>query len=137
MVASTTPSQLRQCLNDVDFPANKQDLLEAAGRNGCNDDTIRAMRAIPPETYNNAAQVAASVTIADEHDVRDGDKAAARRSQEPRFSPSSSTIGLWTGMSFPFSASPGLVWERRAAALSPSRTSCSSAMVTDAATWAA
>lgn len=80
MVASTTPSQLRQCLNDVDFPANKQDLLDAAGRNGCNDDTIRALRGIPPETYNNAAQVAASVTITDEHDVQDGDKAAARRS---------------------------------------------------------
>ncbi len=78
MVASTTTSQLRQCLSDVNFPANKQDLLDAAGRNGCDADTIRALRGIPPETYNNAAQVAASVTIAD-HDVRDGDKAAARR----------------------------------------------------------
>lgn len=80
MVASTTSSQLRQCLSDVDFPANKQDLLDAAGRNGCDDGTIRALRAIPPETYNNAAQVAASVTLADEHDIRDGDKAAVRRS---------------------------------------------------------
>jgi Protein of unknown function (DUF2795) len=80
MVASTTPSQLRQCLNDVDFPANKQDLLDAADRNGCDDDTIRALRGIPPETYNNAAQVSASVTIADDRDIQNGDKAAARRS---------------------------------------------------------
>lgn len=67
MVASTTRSQLRKCLNDVDFPANKQDLLDAADRNGCDDDTVRALRGIPPETYNNVGQVAASVTIADEY----------------------------------------------------------------------
>lgn len=66
MVASTTPSQLRKCLSDVDFPANKQDLLDAAGRNGCDDETVHALRAIPPETYTNVAQVAASVTIADD-----------------------------------------------------------------------
>ncbi|OBI20262.1 hypothetical protein A5712_17955 [Mycobacterium sp. E2327] len=68
MVASTTRSQLRKCLNDVDFPANKQDLLDAADRNGCDDDTVRVLRGIPPETYNNVAQVASSVTIADEGD---------------------------------------------------------------------
>ena len=79
MVASTTHSQLRQCLSDVDFPVNKQDLLDAAGRNGCDDDTVHALRGIAPETYNNAAQVAASVTIADDRDERDGDRAAARR----------------------------------------------------------
>lgn len=79
MVASTTPSQLRQCLNDVDFPANKQDLLSAAERNGCDDETLRALRGVPPETYDNVAQVAASVTIADDRDVSDRDKAAARR----------------------------------------------------------
>lgn len=80
MVASTTLTQLRQCLSDVDFPANKQDLLDAAGRNGCDDETVRALRGIAPETYNNAAQVTASVTIADDRDIRGGDaKAAARR----------------------------------------------------------
>lgn len=69
MVAATTPSQLRKCLNDVDFPANKQDLLDAAGRTGCDEETIRALRGIPPETYTNVAQVAASVTIADDKDI--------------------------------------------------------------------
>ncbi|OBH85750.1 DUF2795 domain-containing protein [Mycobacterium scrofulaceum] len=77
MVASTTPSQLRQCLSDVDFPASKQDLLDAADRNGCDHDTVRALRGIPPETYNNAGQVAASVTIADDRDTQG--RAAAHR----------------------------------------------------------
>lgn len=80
MVASTTVNQLRQCLNDVDFPANKQDLLDAADRHGCDDETIRALRAIPPETYTNVAQVTSSITIADDHGIGAADKAAARQS---------------------------------------------------------
>ncbi len=83
MVASTTPSELRKCLDDVDFPANRQDLLAAAERNGCNDETRRALRAIPPETYANVGQVTASLTIGDERDSVDsrtaGDKSGARR----------------------------------------------------------
>ncbi len=78
MVASTTRSELRKCLNDVDFPANKQDLLDAADRNGCDDETVRALRAIPPETYTNVGQVAASVTIADEEGNDGAGKAATR-----------------------------------------------------------
>jgi Protein of unknown function (DUF2795) len=76
MVASTTTSQLRKCLNDVDFPASKQDLLDAANRNGCDDETVRALRGIPPETYNNLGQVASSVTIADERGNDGAGKAA-------------------------------------------------------------
>lgn len=79
MVASTTPSRLRHCLNDVDFPASKDDLLHAAARNGCDDETVRALRAVPPETYANLAQVLASVTVAD-GGVDESQKAAARRS---------------------------------------------------------
>ncbi|MCV7104078.1 DUF2795 domain-containing protein [Mycobacterium palustre] len=43
MVASTTASQLRKCLSGVDFPANKQELLDAADRNGCDAETARAL----------------------------------------------------------------------------------------------
>ncbi|WP_055403232.1 MULTISPECIES: DUF2795 domain-containing protein [unclassified Mycobacterium] len=93
MVASTTRSQLRQCLNDVDFPADKQDLLDAAGRNGCDDDTIRTLRGIPPETYNNAAQVAASVTIADDRDTQ-GRAAARRTHTKPGLAESAKDIGV-------------------------------------------
>ncbi len=79
MVASTTPDQLRRCLDAVDFPANKEDLLDAADRSGFDAETIRALRAIPPETYANLSQVIASVTLGD-GGVGDAEKAAARRS---------------------------------------------------------
>ena len=94
MVATTTPGQLRRCLQDVDFPVNKQDLLDAAERNGCNDETIRALRAIPPETYTNVSQVTASVTIKDDESIDDADKAAARRTHtKPGLAESAKDIG--------------------------------------------
>lgn len=79
MVASTTRSQLRQYLNDVDYPADKEALLAAAARNGCDDQTGRALRAIPPETYANLAEVIASVTLTDDEDLTDAEKAQAHR----------------------------------------------------------
>lgn len=70
MVACTTPGQLRLCLDNVNFPANRDDLLAAAERNGCNDETIHALRAIPPEIFTNVAQVTACVTITHDGDIR-------------------------------------------------------------------
>lgn len=78
MAASTTSSRLRNCLNDVDYPADKDALLEAAARNGCDDETARALRAIPPETYANLSEVLASVTLGDD-DLTEAEKAEAHR----------------------------------------------------------
>jgi hypothetical protein len=66
-------------LNDVECPASKDDPLRAAVRNGCDDDTARPLRAIPPETSANLAEMLASVTAGDDG-ISDADKAAARRS---------------------------------------------------------
>ncbi|SPM27506.1 hypothetical protein MTAB308_987, partial [Mycobacterium terramassiliense] len=62
------------------LPASKQDLIEAADRNGCDEQTVRALRAVPPETYANLAQVAASVTVDDD---RGGDGAGEAAAQSP------------------------------------------------------
>ncbi|HVQ97666.1 MAG TPA: DUF2795 domain-containing protein [Mycobacterium sp.] len=79
MVAATTRSRLRQYLNDVDYPADKETLLEVATRNGCDEDTARALRAIPPETYANFQEVLSSVTLTDDDDLTDAEKAEAHR----------------------------------------------------------
>jgi Protein of unknown function (DUF2795) len=78
----------------VNFPASKQDLLNAAGSHR-DDDALRALRAIPAETYNNLDQVLASVSIVDEEDaVRDPGKAAARRTHtKPGLAESAKDIG--------------------------------------------
>jgi hypothetical protein len=78
MSAATTRSRLRECLDDVDFPADKATLLAAAERRSCDDDTIRALRSIPPETYAAFAEVLASVPLADDV-MTDGERGAAHR----------------------------------------------------------
>ncbi len=80
MVPTTTRSRLRRCLTDSPFPASKQDLLHAATHNGADDETVRALQAIPSHTYTNFAQVCASVTFIDGELAQDADKAAARPS---------------------------------------------------------
>ena len=55
-----------------------QSLLEAAARNGCDDETVRALRAIPRETYANLSEVLASVTLGDD-DLTEAEKAEAHR----------------------------------------------------------
>lgn len=65
MIASTTESQLRRCLDGVRFPACKEDLIDAAISNRCDADTVGALRAISPMTYTNVTQIVASVTIVD------------------------------------------------------------------------
>jgi hypothetical protein len=79
MAAATTRSRLKQYLNDVDYPADKEALLEAANRNGCDEDTARALRAIPPETYANFTEVVSSVTLTDDEELSDAEKAEAHR----------------------------------------------------------
>jgi Protein of unknown function (DUF2795) len=82
MAATTTREKVRECLNDVDFPAARDALVETAERNGC-PDTARALRAIPPETYANLTEVLASVTLSDD-ELSDSERAAGRRTHTKR-----------------------------------------------------
>jgi hypothetical protein len=91
MVAYTTRSQLRECLNDVDYPADKDDLLAAAARNQCDQDTVRALRTIPRETYRNFSEVLASVPLAEDR-LSDAERAVAHRIRKPRLADSAKDI---------------------------------------------
>ncbi|GGP65568.1 DUF2795 domain-containing protein [Saccharothrix coeruleofusca] len=65
MSAYTTRERLRASLNEVDFPAGKDELVRAAQERG-DEDTARALRAIPPVDYANLAEVEASVRFDDD-----------------------------------------------------------------------
>ncbi|HVR00483.1 MAG TPA: DUF2795 domain-containing protein [Mycobacterium sp.] len=94
MAAATTRSRLRQYLNDVDYPADKDTLLEVANRNGCDEDTSRALRAIPPETYANFGEVLSSVALTDDQDLTDSAKAEAHRVHtKPNLAQSAKDVG--------------------------------------------
>lgn len=55
--------EARQALDDMDFPASKEEVVaHAAGRSG-RDDVVRMLQALPQGTYDNIEQVRRSVRI--------------------------------------------------------------------------
>ncbi len=83
MPAATTPDRLRECLNEVDFPADKDGLLAAATRHGCDEPTERALRSIQPEVYQNMSEVLAAVPLADDEHNAAQRSAAYREHTKP------------------------------------------------------
>lgn len=68
MPATTTRDHLKECLNEVDFPASKDDLLDAATRKG-DATAVQALRAIPPVDYANLTEVFGAVRFEDDSGV--------------------------------------------------------------------
>jgi hypothetical protein len=56
-----TTDEVVMYLGDADFPAAKDDLLQAAEAAGAPPAVLKALRAIPPEQYANRGEVARSV----------------------------------------------------------------------------
>jgi hypothetical protein len=57
-----TANEVRDALNDVDFPAGKDELVDAAQRGGASEDVCKALRSVPPVDYDSADEVVRSVT---------------------------------------------------------------------------
>jgi hypothetical protein len=64
MAATTTRDHLRECLADVDFPATKDDLVDAAVRYG-DPTAVQAPREIPPADYADLHKVFKAVECRD------------------------------------------------------------------------
>jgi hypothetical protein len=56
-----SPDEVKRALKNVDFPAAKDQLVQAAEAAGAPEHVIAALRAIPPEEYANRAEVIRSV----------------------------------------------------------------------------
>jgi hypothetical protein len=63
VTAPITPEDVLRYLQDVDYPADKEALVDAAERLGAPEDVIRSLRAIPPVEYRNPAEVRRSVRV--------------------------------------------------------------------------
>jgi Protein of unknown function (DUF2795) len=79
MTHGTTPDQVRQCLGDVDFPADKDTLVAAVERAGAPEDVVKAIRAIPPVDYGSKDEIVSSVPVDPDPSV-DEVRGAQRRS---------------------------------------------------------
>jgi hypothetical protein len=56
-------NETEKALNDVDFPAGKDDLVAHAAHRTDHEEVVRLLRALPPGTYDNLVQVRRSVRI--------------------------------------------------------------------------
>ncbi|NKQ57426.1 DUF2795 domain-containing protein [Amycolatopsis sp. K13G38] len=63
---ATTRERLRESLNDLDYPADKAEILACAEGNSADVDTLGALRAIPPDTYGSREELISAVRLVDE-----------------------------------------------------------------------
>lgn len=63
---ATSIERLRTALAEADYPASKDELVGYAQRAGADEQTVQALRAIPPVEYTDFDQVTGSVPT--EHD---------------------------------------------------------------------
>jgi hypothetical protein len=75
---------VRAALEDLDFPASKQDIVAHVERKGVDEEALRAVRALPLADYASATEVLRSVPfdVAASEGRTAADKAAARRTHK-------------------------------------------------------
>jgi hypothetical protein len=80
-MSSTSVRDVLDARQDVDFPAGKEELVQAAESAGAPEEVVKALRAIPPDEYGNRDEVARSVRV---DPVSDLDLSAAQRAEQAR-----------------------------------------------------
>ncbi|MDT0345043.1 DUF2795 domain-containing protein [Streptomyces litchfieldiae] len=80
-MAPTDVNEILHAVKDVDFPADRDELVQEAKRAGASEPAVKALRGIPPESYANRAEVARSVRLPADADM---DLSPAQRAQQAR-----------------------------------------------------
>jgi hypothetical protein len=78
-MAHATVDEVLGALEDVDFPADKAQLVEAARSVGASGGVMSALRGIPPEVYTNREDIVRSIRTDPDSDL--GHTAAQRAEQ--------------------------------------------------------
>jgi hypothetical protein len=81
MAPRTTAEAVTTALTDVDFPAEKDALVNAAERNNADPDTLGALRGVPSTRYDSVSDVVAAVELTDEDRETEEQLRAQRRTQ--------------------------------------------------------
>ncbi|MBC7271378.1 MAG: DUF2795 domain-containing protein [Streptomyces sp.] len=69
MDRTTSAQDVVKAVRDADFPAGKDELVDAAKRAGASHDVVAALRGMPRESYANREEVARSVRVAPDSDL--------------------------------------------------------------------
>jgi hypothetical protein len=76
-------TDVRETLDDLDFPATKEQVVAHAEQRGGSPAALRLLRGLPLESYRNISEIRSSVPIdpaADDHQTAD---LQARQSRSP------------------------------------------------------
>ena len=63
--ASHSTANIAACLQGIDFPAKKQDLINHARKNNTEQEIIQTLEKMPDENYTNMADVFKGVRISE------------------------------------------------------------------------
>ncbi len=58
---SVSPAYIQKYLAGIDYPANKQDLINHAKKNNADRDVISVLQDMPEQQYNSAADVSKAI----------------------------------------------------------------------------
>jgi Protein of unknown function (DUF2795) len=72
-------SEVRAYLATVDYPADREAIVREAGAQGAPPDVLRALRAMPPDTYRTTAEVLSSAGTEVAPELSAADRAARAR----------------------------------------------------------
>ncbi|MEV0806878.1 DUF2795 domain-containing protein [Micromonospora sp. NPDC050200] len=75
-----------QYLSSLDYPAEKDDVVREAEREGAPPEVLKALRALPPVDYANGSEVARSAGIDAAPELSPAQRAAQARDRHPRVS---------------------------------------------------
>ena len=56
-MSNSSPIEIQKYLSGVDYPADRDDLVEAAESNGADSDLLELLRALPDRTYEGPSGV--------------------------------------------------------------------------------
>ncbi|MGW3966148.1 DUF2795 domain-containing protein [Amycolatopsis sp. NPDC005003] len=60
-MSKPNPIELQKYLSGVDYPANRDDLVRAAEKNGADSDTLDVVRRLPDRTYEGPSGVSKEI----------------------------------------------------------------------------
>ncbi|MFB8774204.1 DUF2795 domain-containing protein [Streptomyces broussonetiae] len=82
MDRTTSARDVVKAVRDADFPAGKDELVDAAKRAGASQDVVAALRGMPRESYANREEVARSVRVDPDSDLGLSEAQRAEQARE-------------------------------------------------------
>jgi hypothetical protein len=62
MSDTPNPIQIQKFLSGVDYPAEKNDIVQTAEKNGADDDVLEALRGLPEKSYDGPTAVSKAIS---------------------------------------------------------------------------